>query len=253
MHFRAFRSAADRHASAAIPSDAVSAPAILFLPGMMCDARQWAPQAEALSWPAIHADTSTADNFAEMATSILATAPDRFAIAGLSMGGILAFELWRQAPDRITHMALLDTNPHAEAKERQSLRLTQIKVALNGGLRELAIDSLKPLYLAKAHRDDPELLDCILDMAIGLGPDVFRRQSLALRDRVDSAPILETISCPSLVLCGDEDRLCPIEYHELMARKIPHARLRVVENCGHLSTMEQPAIVTDELEKLFRI
>lgn len=200
----------------------------------------------------MHADTRNADNFADMAASILASAPKRFAVAGLSMGGILAFELWRQAPERITHMALLDTNPHAESAKRQSLRLSQIQIALDGGLRDLAIQSMKPLYLAQAHRDDHALLDCILDMAVTLGPDVFRRQSLALRDRIDSVPDLEKINCPTLVLCGDEDTLCPVEYHQLMAGMIPNARLRVVENCGHLSSMEQPVVVTNELQRLFR-
>ena len=91
----------------------------------------------------------------------------------------------------------------------------------------------------------------ILDMALDLGPSVFRRQSLALRDRVDSVPTLKTINCPTIVLCGGEDMLCPVEYHELMAKEIPGARLRVIEDCGHLSSLEQPEIVTQELLQLF--
>ena len=186
-----------------------------------------------------------------LAAHALAEAPERFAMAGLSMGGILAFEIWRQAPERVTHMALLDTNPHAEALERRSSRLEQIHTAIAGGLRELAIESLKPLYLAEAHRDDQRLLDTILDMALDLGPEVFKRQSLALRDRADSVPTLATIDCPTLVLCGAEDRLCPVAHHEFMAERIPHARLVVVENCGHMSTLEQPEVVTKELKQLF--
>ena len=120
-------------------------------------------------------------------------------------------------------------------------------------LRELAIESLKPLYLARAHREDEELLDTILGMALDLGPDVFHRQSLALRDRQDSVPTLATIDCPVLVMCGDEDMLCPVEYHELMAERIPGARLVIIRQCGHLSSLEQPEIVTQELKNLFRI
>ena len=224
---------------------------LLLLPGMMCDARLWAAQVAALDLPAFHADTTQADNFHDMAARTLAEAPGKFAIAGLSMGGILAFEIWRQAPERVTHMALLDTNPHAEVPERKALRPQQIETALAGGLRELAIESLKPLYLAEAHRDDEQLLGTILDMALDLGPEVFRRQSLALRDRIDSVPTLETIDCPTLVMCGDEDTLCPVVYHELMAREIPGARLRVIKNCGHLSSLEQPDAVTAELQQLF--
>ncbi len=216
----------------------------------MCNERLWAPQIAAFGRATICPDLTRADNFQDMAAQVLGTAPRRFAMAGLSMGGILAFEIWRQAPGRVTHVALLNTNPHAEAPERQSLRLQQIETALSGGLRELAVESLKPLYLAAAHRDDPALLNTILDMALDLGPEVFRRQSLALRDRVDSVPTLPTINCPALVLCGDEDALCPVEYHELMADCIPDARLKVVDNCGHLSSLEQPDIVARELAAL---
>ena len=226
---------------------------LLLLPGMMCDERQWQPQVDSLDLPVIHADTSSLDNFSDMAAAILDDAPERFAMAGLSMGGILAFEIWRQAPDRVSHLALLDTNPHAEAVERQTIRLEQIEAAAAGRLRELATESLKPLYLAEAHRDDEALLGTILDMAMTLGPDVFRTQSLALRSRIDSVPTLATISCPTVVMCGDEDSLCPVSYHELMADKIPSARLHVIENCGHLSTLEQPDAVTHQLRALLEV
>ena len=224
---------------------------VLLLPGMMCDQRLWAHQEQALEQTAFHADTSQADNFTDMAASAIAHAPQRFAVAGLSMGGILAFEIWRQAPERVTHMALLDTNPHAERPERKALRPRQIEAALAGRLRELAIESLKPLYLARANRDNEQLLGTILDMALKLGPAVFRRQSLALGDRIDSVPTLKTIDCPTVVICGEEDTVCPLEYHQLMAAEMPDARLRVIENCGHLSPLEQPGIVTAELRQLF--
>ena len=223
---------------------------LLLLPGMMCDARQWGPQVAGIDLPIFHADTIKTDNFSDMAASVLASAPDRFAVAGLSMGGILAFEMWRQAPGRITHMALLDTNPHAEAAERQTLRWEQIEQAASGRLRELAIESMKPLYLAQAHRDNEQLLELILSMALDLGPDVFRTQSLALQNRVDSVATLATIDCPALIMCGDEDTLCPVAYHELMASEIPQARLQVIENCGHLSSLEQPQVVTTALNEL---
>ena len=225
---------------------------VLLLPGMMCDSRLWQHQVAALEQPVSHADASRTDNMRDMAAQVLSGAPDRFAIAGLSMGGILAFEIWRQAPQRVTHMALLDTNPHPEVPERKALRPQQIETALTGGLRELAIESLKPLYLAKSHRNDEKLLGVILDMAMDLGPEVFRQQSLALRDRPDSVPTLASIDCPTLVMCGDEDTLCPVGYHKLMANEIPNARLVVIENCGHLSSLEQPEIVNAELQRLFQ-
>ena len=157
----------------------------------------------------------------DMARKVLRDAPDSFAMVGLSMGGILAFEVWRQAPERVSHMALLDTNPHAESTDRQSMRLDQIAAASSGRLRELATESLKPIYLAEAHRENDSLLSTILDMVMDLGADVFRSQSMALRSRIDSVPTLRTITCPTLVMCGDEDRICPPVYHQLMASEIP--------------------------------
>ncbi len=224
---------------------------VLLLHGMMCDERLWSHQAASLSQQVSYANTREADNFPEMARAVLNDAPDRFAVAGLSMGGILALEIWRQAPERVTHMALLDTNPHADTDERRSQRLEQIAQAVSGGLRDLAINSMKPLYLAEANRDDDSLLELLLDMALDLGPEVFQRQSLALRERPDSVPTLATITCPALVMCGDEDKLCPVEYHELMAREIPQARLVTISNCGHISALEAPGTVTRELDRLF--
>jgi len=224
---------------------------ILLLPGMMCDARLWSHQIAAFDVPVYVADTSKSDNFADMAAQVLAAAPPSFAMAGLSMGGILAFEIWRQAPERVTHLALLDTNPHPDAPSRKSIRFEQIAAAAAGKLEELAIESLKPLYLAEKSRDDETLLKTILDMALALGPDVFERQSLAVMNRPDSAPTLASISCPTSVICGREDAICPVRFHEFMAHEIPDANLVVIDDCGHLSSMEQPEVVTAELLHLF--
>ncbi len=224
---------------------------ILLLPGMMCDERLWSHQIAAVDVPVHVADTSKSDNFADMATQALAAAPPRFAMAGLSMGGILAFEIWRQAPERVTHLALLDTNPHPDAPSRKSIRFEQIAAAAAGKLEELAIESLKPLYLAKKNRDDETMLKIILDMALELGPEVFELQSLAIMNRPDSAPTLASISCPTSVICGREDAICPVRFHEFMAQEIPGANLVVIDDCGHLSTMERPEVVTNELLGLF--
>ncbi len=224
---------------------------VLLLPGMMCDARLWQPQIAALPQNTIVADITTADSIPELAANVLESAPDTFALAGLSMGGIVAFEVWRQASERVTHMALLDTNAGPDAPERQSLRLRQIEQAMAGGLRTLAVEDLKPIYLAPANRDDDVLLDTILQMALDLGPGVFRRQSLALGSRPDSLPTLATIDCPTAVICGRDDELCPVAYHEVIADRIPGASLAVIDNCGHLATLEQPEVVNRELMRLF--
>ena len=224
---------------------------ILLLPGMMCDERLWSHQIAAFDVPVSVADTSKSDNFADMAAQALAAAPPSFAMAGLSMGGILAFEIWRQAPERVTNLALLDTNPHPDAPGKKPIRFEQIAAAAAGKLEELAIESLKPLYLAEKNRDNEELLNTILDMALSLGPAVFERQSLAVMNRRDSVPTLPTITCPTSIICGREDSICPPRYHELMAKEIPDAKLVVIEDCGHMSSMEQPEKVTTELLQLF--
>lgn len=224
---------------------------VLLLPGMMCDHRLWSAQIAALDVPVQVADLTTADSMNTLAANVLAEAPAHFAMAGLSMGGILAFEIWRQAPERVTHLALLDTTPHPDADERKVMRIGQMARAHSGHLRELAIESLKPMYLAERNRKDDDLMNTILDMALDLGPDVFERQSIALMRRADSVPTLTTIDCPVLVLCGREDSICPPSFHELMAQEAPDAELVIVEDCGHLSTMESPVQVNTALLRLF--
>ena len=226
---------------------------LLLLPGMMCDAQMWQPQIEGLDDicdPIQVGDISGAQSISMIATEVLQAAPLTFALAGLSMGGIVALEIWRRAPERVTHLALLDTNARADTPEKQALRLEQIDRARTGGLRELMLDELKPNYLAEANRRNQGLLDTVVNMAMALGPQVFENQSIALSCRQDSCATLATIDCPTLVLCGKEDQLCPLEYHRFMAAAIPRAELVVLQQCGHLSSMEQPIRVADAIRAL---
>ena len=218
----------------------------------MLDRRLFAAQLEALSGvtEAFVGDITRSDSIDCIAADVLAHAPSRFALVGLSMGGIVALEIWRRARDRITHFGLLDTTPHVDRPDRRALRLEQIAAVETNGLRELVVDSLKPRYLASKNRGDKRMLRSILDMALALGPDVFRRQSIALRERRASVETLTTIDCPALVLCGREDELCPPEIHASMASAMPRADLIVLAECGHLSTMEEPEAVNDALRRL---
>jgi len=224
---------------------------VLLLPGMMCDHRMWQAQIDNLENAVTVPRIDAYDNFPDMARAVLRDAPDNFALAGLSLGGILAFEIWRQAPHRVSALALLDTNPFADTDEKQSRRYLQIEQVLGGELRRVAVESLKPFYLAESNRNDEELLNTILDMALDLGPQVFRRQSLALANRADSVATLADIDCPTTIICGSEDSLCPPSYHEFMAEHIKGSRYVVIDNCGHLASMEQPEAVTKELLRLF--
>jgi pimeloyl-ACP methyl ester carboxylesterase len=223
------------------------------LPGMMLDARLYAHQRAKLahSYTTVIGDLTRSSSISTLAQDVLRDAPPRFALIGLSMGGIVAFEVWRQAPERVTHIGLLDTTFYPDRQERRELRLEQIAQVEMGGLREVTA-SLKPLYLARRNRGNPRLLQAIMDMGLELGSEVFRRQSLALRDRRDSIDTLPTISCPALILCGREDQLCPVDWHVAMADAIPQADLVVLADCGHLSAMEEPEAVTASLVRLLR-
>jgi pimeloyl-ACP methyl ester carboxylesterase len=220
---------------------------LVLLPGMMCDGRLFGPQIAAFGDRALHlASMVGAVTVQELAAQILAGAPPRFALAGLSMGGIVAMEIIAQAPGRVTHFALLDTNPRAEMPEVQARRATQIAKVQAGGLEAVMRDEMKPNYLT----DGPNrgaILGLCMDMALSLGPRAFVNQSLALRDRPDQQATLSRVTVPTLVLCGRQDTLCPVERHELMHALIPHSTLHIVENAGHLPTLEQPDLTTAAL------
>ncbi|CUH81973.1 alpha/beta fold hydrolase [Tropicibacter naphthalenivorans] len=219
---------------------------LVFLPGMMCDDRLFGPQMRALGGqrPVSAADLTTQDSIASMARHVLETAPPVFALAGLSMGGIVAMEVLRQAPGRVARLALMDTNPLAETPQVQAGRAGQIARAERGELADMMRDTFIPRYLAQA---DAGIEALCLDMATELGPEVFARQSRALRERPDQCGVLQGYTGPTLILCGAQDRLCPVERHALMAGLMPHARYRVIPGAGHLPTLEQPDTVTEAL------
>lgn len=181
-----------------------------------------------------------------LAADVLDHAPKCFALAGLSMGGIVAMEILRQAPGRVDRLALLDTNPLAETPEMQARRGPQIAAAKAGDFARIMRDEMKPNYLAnKANR--AAILDLCMTMAMDLGADVFARQSRALRDRTDQTQTLRRFEGRSLVLCGRHDIPCPVERHELMHQLLPGSRLDIIEDAGHLTTLETPDAVIRSL------
>tara|TARA_R110002124_G_scaffold106467_17_gene258358 strand:+ start:17848 stop:18540 length:693 start_codon:yes stop_codon:yes gene_type:complete len=220
---------------------------LVLLPGMMCDGRLFAPQMAALGRRAVQVSPVTEhDSVQALAAEVLAHAPPRFALAGLSMGGIVAMEVARQAPDRVDRLALLDTNPRAEAPEVQANRVPQIERARANGVETVMRDEMKPNYLAPGAGREA-ILDLCMDMALELGVDVFARQSIALRDRPDQQDTLRAFHGPALVLMGEHDRLCPLDRHELMHRLMPQSVLTIVPDAGHLSTLENPEKTTAAL------
>lgn len=221
---------------------------IVFLPGMMCDARLFAPQIAVLSVgrSVTVAPITNHDTMQALADEVLAHAPPRFALAGLSMGGIVAMEVVRQAPDRVARLALLDTNPRAELPKVQAMREPQIAAAERGDMMQIMRDVMIPKYTADTPAR-PGINILAEEMAQALGPEVFVRQSRALRDRPDQCDTLRGYGGRALVLCGAEDQLCPLERHEAMHALLPNSSMTVVENAGHLPTLETPKAVNAAL------
>jgi pimeloyl-ACP methyl ester carboxylesterase len=222
---------------------------LVLIPGLLCDALLWQPQIAGLGeaadcWVADHTRSET---MAQVAADILAAAPFKiFALAGLSMGGYVALEMVRQAPERIERLALLDTAAGADTAEASERRRAFIDLAKRGRFMGVT-DTLLPQLVHPDHLGDTALTAVIKTMARNVGKAAFIRQERAIISRADSRPLLPQIKCPALVLCGRQDALIPPARHEEMAAAIPGAELEVVEHCGHLSTLEQPQAVTSEL------
>jgi pimeloyl-ACP methyl ester carboxylesterase len=220
-----------------------SRPSLVMLPGLLCDHALWEPQIAALSDACVPwvADLSRDDSFPSMAARVLAEASaQRFALAGLSMGGYVAMEIMRQAPERVTKLALLDTRstldtPEETARRHELMRLAQTE----RGFTPITTRML-PLLIHPARATDEPLIRVIREMAERIGVEVYLRHQNAIMSRPDFRPDLRRVECPTLVLCGRQDVLTPLERHEEIARLIPTARLVVIEQCGHLSTLERP-------------
>jgi pimeloyl-ACP methyl ester carboxylesterase len=217
---------------------------LVLVPGLLCTKALWAPQMAAL---ADIADTTVADHtrhdtMAGIAASILAAAPARFALAGLSMGGYIAYEIIRQAPDRVTKLALLDTGSRADAPERREQRLALIALAEREGAMK-AQETLLPALIHKARLTDKALVDTVLQMGKDTGTEAFKRQQAAIMSRPDNRPLLASIKCPTLVIVGREDALTPPQMAQEIAAGIPGAKLEIIPDCGHISTLERPEAV----------
>ncbi|WP_281856147.1 alpha/beta fold hydrolase [Litoreibacter halocynthiae] len=223
---------------------------LVFLPGMMCDGRLYGPQIKALGRDrAIHLAPICAHETVEaLATEVLASAPPTFALAGLSMGGIVAMEVVRRAPTRVTRLALMDTNALAETPAYAAAREPQIARVMAGSLVEVMREEMKPDYLAPG-AGRQAVLDLVMDMALEMGEGVFLRQSRALQRRPDQQNVLRKLKIPTLILCGEHDRLCPVARHQFMADLIFRATLVVVPDAGHLPTLEQPEAVNAALKQ----
>jgi len=228
-------------------------PHLLFLPGLACDADVWQDQVRALSrvTSVSVADYGSSDSIAKMAQVAIAGAPDRFAVAGHSMGGRAAFEIMRTVPGRVVGLALLDTayRPFAggEAGERETAaRTALLNMARTKGMRAMA-EFWIPNIIHPDRIADTALTGAIIEMMGRKTPEIFAAQIKALLNRPDAGPVLSTIKCPTLVLCGREDTWSPLAAHREIAATIPNSQLAIIEHCGHMAPMERPAEVTSAL------
>lgn len=224
---------------------------LLAIPGLMNDARVWRPQADALSpQRRVHvADSTRHETIRDIAADALEHAPEgRFALAGFSLGGYVALEILRQARERVAALALVDTGPRPDTPEAIALRQTLLAaVSASADNFDAVAKSFLPRVVHASRLDDAVLIDLFLAMARDVGIDGFVRQQHAAMSRPDSRPTLPTIQCPTVVVCGRDDQITPLELSEEMASTIPNARLVVIERCGHMSTLERPKEVTAAL------
>jgi pimeloyl-ACP methyl ester carboxylesterase len=212
----------------------------------MCDWRLWREVEFALSslvgTQCRHADLTADDSISSMAERLLRSHEGDLLLIGLSMGAIVSVEAAVQCPDRVKGLVLCGYNATADLPHRAALRPSQQVAARAGGLERIVVEELKPNYLAQRNRGERGLLDLLRHMALDLGPDVFVRQSEALRLRADRVEQLRLLLCPVLYVAGEEDALCPPDWHERWSSLTPGSQLSVIPGAGHMVPLEQPAL-----------
>lgn len=233
-------------------------PTLLLLPGLLCDAAVWQPQVAALSdrVNCVVPNYASLNSLTSMAEHALAVAPTgKFALAGHSMGGRVAFEVMRLAPQRVAQLALLDTSypplgEGAEAEQEKARRCALLEMARTQGMR--AMGRAWASGMVHPSRLDTPLFESILQMIERNTAEMFAAQVQALLTRPDATDVLASIRCPTLVLCGRQDTWSPPARHEEMHAAIPGSKLLVLEECGHMSTMEEPGKVGEAIAELVR-
>ena len=221
---------------------------VLFLPGSLCDERVFADQLHNINHHSAVADLTLDDSITAMAARALSEAPSHFAVVGLSLGGIIAAEIAQLAPERVTGMALIDFNLDApdEAQNRDRRRWAS---DVRAGHFVRVVEEISPRMSLSPAVHGP----LIADMAMTVGPAGFLRQNDALLDRYDRRPIVASFKGPVLIACGRHDRLCPPKLHTELAATAPGASLVIAEHAGHLSTIDQPALITRAIEDWLQI
>lgn len=219
---------------------------LVLLPALLCDQRLYAPLVAGLAGerPVVVADLSTADDIGLLARQVLDRAPPAFALLGLSMGGYVAFEILRRAPERVSHLALCCTRAEPDTEAIAAQRQALVARARDEGIARIARE-LAAGWIAPTARERDRLIELVVAMAEGTGVDGFARQQTAIRGRPDSRPGLAAITCPTLVVAGREDPLTPPTALEAIAAAVPNADLAILGGCGHLASLERPRTMLD--------
>ncbi|MGH8911220.1 MAG: alpha/beta fold hydrolase [Acidimicrobiia bacterium] len=218
--------------------------AVVLVPGSVCDHQAWRHQVKhlaAVADPFVPA-IDDADTMAELAMGVLDAAPDRFALAGFSMGGYVAQEMLRQAPHRITRLALLDTSARSDTADKIAAREATITACETGAYSDV-IDEMLPVLLHPDRQQEP-LADFVRKMMERIGAGVFAKRNRAMIGRSDSRDMLAAIAVPVRIICGRQDSMSSLDAHEEMARLAPQSRLSIIEECGHMSIIERPHAVS---------
>ncbi len=221
---------------------------LLLLPGLLCDAVLWSHQIDSLTDLAeiSVADLTRDETIDAMASRVLSEAPKTFALAGLSMGGYVAQEIMRQAPERVTRLALIDTSALSDSDEQRKRRTGFIGQTQEGKFKGVTT-RLLPLLIHEDRLDDKDLTSKVMAMAENIGKEAFIRQQHTIMSRKDGFDVLSRVTCPTVVICGRQDALTPVEQHQAIVDAIVGSVLVIIEDSGHLAPLEQPHAVSAAL------
>ncbi len=226
---------------------------LVLVPGMMCDARVWATQTTVLGYerPVTVAPVCTGDRIEEMASGLLSCLPQKFALCGHGMGGVIALEVFRRAPERVIRLALLGTNPLSDTPQEAADREPRMIGAKAGRFDTMLEADILPRYVGHGALK-AQATATLQEMAQSLGPDLYARQERTMQRRRDQQSTLRRITPPTLVLAGSEDQVVPLKRQEFLAELIPYAKLSVLEGVGHMAMLEDPEGVTEALYEWMR-
>ena len=221
---------------------------LVLLPGMMCDARVWATQLTVLSYerPVTIAPVWTGDRIEEIASGMLSSLPSKFALCGHGMGGVIALELYRRAPERVIRLALIGTNPLSDTPQEAAAREPRMIGAKSGRFATMLESEVLPRYVSDGPLRNHAIAE-MTEMATSLGADVYARQERAMQRRRDHQASLRKITQPTLILAGEDDQIVPLKRQEFLAELIPYAKLGVLSGVGHMPMLEDPEATTEAL------